>query len=82
MDITELVAQLQKGDRRALAKAITLVESTHSNHREQAAQLLELIMPLTGNSIRLGISGVPGVGKSTFIEAFGNHVIDQGHRVA
>ena len=82
MDINELVAQLQKGDRRALAKAITLVESTHAAHREQAAQLLELIMPLTGNSIRLGISGVPGVGKSTFIEAFGNHVIDQGHSVA
>lgn len=82
MDINELVAQLQKGDRRALAKAITLVESTHSNHRMQAAQLLELIMPLTGNSIRLGISGVPGVGKSTFIEAFGNYVIDQGHSVA
>lgn len=82
MDITELVAQLQKGDRRALAKAITLVESTQSNHREQAAQLLELIMPFTGNSIRLGISGVPGVGKSTFIEAFGNHVINQGYKVA
>lgn len=82
MDINELVGQLQKGDRRALAKAITLVESTHSNHRMQAAQLLELIMPLTGNSIRLGISGVPGVGKSTFIEAFGNYVIDQGHSVA
>ena len=82
MDINELVGQLQKGDRRALAKAITLVESTHSNHRMQAAQLLELIMPHTGNSIRLGISGVPGVGKSTFIEAFGNYVIDQGHSVA
>jgi LAO/AO transport system kinase len=78
----ELAKRLQNGDRRALAKSITLVESTHPAHREQAAQLLELIMPHTGNSIRLGISGVPGVGKSTFIEAFGNHVIERGHNVA
>jgi LAO/AO transport system kinase len=82
MSPLELAERLKSGDRRALAKGITLVESTHPTHREQAAQLLELIMPHTGNSIRLGISGVPGVGKSTFIESFGNHVIDQGHRVA
>lgn len=78
----ELAERIRRGDRRALAKGITLVESTRSDHREQAARLLELIMPHTGNSIRVGISGVPGVGKSTFIESFGNHVIDQGHRVA
>jgi len=78
----KLSESLQLGDRRALAKGITLVESTHPEHREQAAELLELIMPHTGNSIRLGISGVPGVGKSTFIESFGNYVIEQGHRVA
>lgn len=78
----ELADRLQAGDRRALAKSITLVESTRPAHREQAAQLLELVMPHTGNSIRLGISGVPGVGKSTFIESFGNHVIEQGHNVA
>ncbi|MEH6468402.1 MAG: methylmalonyl Co-A mutase-associated GTPase MeaB [Porticoccus sp.] len=78
----ELAESILCGDRRALAKGITLVESTSPGHREQASQLLELIMPHTGNSIRLGISGVPGVGKSTFIESFGNHVIDQGHRVA
>ncbi|MEH6528379.1 MAG: methylmalonyl Co-A mutase-associated GTPase MeaB [Porticoccus sp.] len=78
----ELAERILCGDRRALAKGITLVESTSPGHREQASQLLELIMPHTGNSIRLGISGVPGVGKSTFIESFGNHVIDQGHRVA
>ena len=82
MTANELAESLLKGDRRALAKAITLVESTNSVHREQAAQLLDLIMPHKGNSIRLGISGVPGVGKSTFIEAFGGHVIDQGHKVA
>ncbi|MEZ5529893.1 MAG: methylmalonyl Co-A mutase-associated GTPase MeaB [Porticoccaceae bacterium] len=78
----ELAERIRRGDRRALAKGITLVESTRSDHREQAARLLELIMPHTGNSIRVGISGVPGVGKSTFIESFGNHVIDQGHSVA
>lgn len=82
MTANELAESLLQGDRRALAKAITLVESTNSVHREQAAQLLDRIMPYTGNSIRLGISGVPGVGKSTFIEAFGGHVIEQGHKVA
>lgn len=82
MAIKGLAERIQQGDRRALAKGITLVESTRSSHREQAAELLELIMPHTGNSIRLGISGVPGVGKSTFIETFGNYVIGQGHRVA
>ena len=78
----ELAEGIRSGDRRALAKGITLVESTRADHREAAARLLELIMPYTGNSIRLGISGVPGVGKSTFIESFGNHVISQGHRLA
>ena len=78
----ELAESILSGDRRALAKGITLVESTSPGHRERASELLELIMPHTGNSIRLGISGVPGVGKSTFIESFGNYVIDQGHRVA
>lgn len=82
MTAEELAERIRRGDRRALAKGITLVESTRSDHREQAARLLELIMPHTGNSIRVGISGVPGVGKSTFIESFGNHVIGQGHRVA
>jgi len=77
-----LAEKIRQGDRRALAKGITLVESTRADHREQAASLLELLMPYTGNSIRLGITGVPGVGKSTFIESFGNHVIEKGHRVA
>ncbi len=78
----ELAERIRRGDRRALAKGITLVESTRADHRELTARLLELIMPYTGNSIRVGISGVPGVGKSTFIESFGNYVISQGHRVA
>ena len=70
------------GNRRALARAITLIESTRQDHRAAASALLERMIPHAGNSIRLGISGVPGVGKSTFIEALGNHVIDEGHRVA
>ena len=77
-----LAEQIKAGDRRALAKGITLVESTRADHRQQAAALLEALMPATGKSIRLGISGVPGVGKSTFIEAFGNHLIKLGHKVA
>jgi LAO/AO transport system kinase len=74
--------QLKSGDRRILAKAITLVESKFENHREQADSLLESILPDTGKSIRIGISGSPGVGKSTFIEAFGLHLIEQGRKVA
>ena len=77
-----LAERLLDGDRRALAKAITLVESTRADHGEQAAMLLEQIMPNTGNSIRLGVSGAPGVGKSTFIESLGNALTDWGHQVA
>jgi LAO/AO transport system kinase len=68
--------------RRALAKAITLLESTRADHRAQADELLTALLPHTGKSLRLGISGVPGVGKSTFIEALGLYLIAQGHRVA
>ena len=68
--------------RRALAKAITLLESTRADHRLRADQLLNALLPATGKSFRLGLSGVPGVGKSTFIEALGLYLIDQGHRVA
>lgn len=68
--------------RRALAKAITLLESTRADHRQQADALLTQLLPHTGRSFRLGISGVPGVGKSTFIEALGLYLIGQGHRVA
>ncbi len=71
-----------EGNRRALARAITLIESTRPDHRAAASALLQRVLPQAGHSIRLGISGVPGVGKSTFIEALGNHVIDAGHRVA
>jgi LAO/AO transport system kinase len=73
---------LLTGNRRALAKAITLVESTLPAHIARAETLLERVLPHTGNSMRVGISGVPGVGKSTFIEAFGMHLIACGKRVA
>ncbi len=68
--------------RRAIAKAITLLESTRADHRAQADELLTALLPHTGKSFRLGLSGVPGVGKSTFIEALGLYLIEQGHRVA
>jgi len=68
--------------RRAMAKAITLLESTRTDHRASADELLTTMLPHTGKSFRLGISGVPGVGKSTFIEALGLYLIEQGHRVA
>ncbi len=68
--------------RRAIAKAITLLESTRADHRAQADALLTALLPRTGQSFRLGISGVPGVGKSTFIEALGLYLIGKGHRVA
>ena len=68
--------------RRAMSKAITLLESTRTDHRAQADELLTALLPHTGKAFRLGISGVPGVGKSTFIEALGLYLIGQGHRVA
>ena len=70
------------GDRRALGQAITLVESAHPDDREAGNRLLDLLTPKAGKSLRIGLSGVPGVGKSTFIESLGGHVIGQGHRVA
>ncbi|PGH52906.1 methylmalonyl Co-A mutase-associated GTPase MeaB [Azospirillum palustre] len=81
-DAARLAEAVRSGDRRALARAITLIESTRADHRVTAEALLEALLPHTGNSVRLGISGVPGVGKSTFIEAFGLHVIGLGHKVA
>jgi LAO/AO transport system kinase len=68
--------------RRALAKAITLIESTRADHRLQADALLTAVLPHTGKALRVGLSGVPGVGKSTFIEMLGLQLIEQGHRVA
>ena len=78
----ELATAICVGDRRALARAITLVESTRSDHRIEAAVLLEAVVATTGRSIRVGISGAPGAGKSTFIEALGLYLIAQGLCVA
>jgi LAO/AO transport system kinase len=77
-----LLEENPQTQRRAIAKAITLLESTRADHRAQADEMLTALLPHTGKSFRLGISGVPGVGKSTFIEALGLYLIDQGHRVA
>jgi len=71
-----------KGDRSLLARAITLVESNAEHHFQKAQQLLKKLLPKTGKSIRIGITGVPGAGKSTFIEAFGMYLCNQGYRVA
>lgn len=74
--------EILKGNRIALSKSITLVESTLASHREKAAKIVELCMAQPKDTIRIGISGVPGVGKSTFIEAFGNYLIGEGNKVA
>jgi LAO/AO transport system kinase len=73
---------VRAGSVRSLAKAITLIESRNLDHSLAATTLLDELLPATGNSIRIGISGVPGVGKSTFIEAFGMHLLESGHKVA
>jgi len=77
-----LLAGPSSAQRRAIAKSITLLESTRADHRAQADALLTELLPATGGAFRLGISGVPGVGKSTFIEALGLYLIERGHRVA
>ncbi|NIA71823.1 methylmalonyl Co-A mutase-associated GTPase MeaB [Pelagibius litoralis] len=77
-----LADQIRAGDRRALARAITLIESTKPGHAEESEALLEALLPDSGNSVRIGITGVPGVGKSTFIECFGLQLVEAGHKVA
>jgi LAO/AO transport system kinase len=79
---SELLEGILSGDKRLLGKAITLVESKKSEHREQAEEILKKLMPFTGNSIRIGITGIPGAGKSTFIENFGKLAIKTGKKVA
>ena len=81
-DTEALAGAVRAGDRSALARAITLVESTRADHREQAQRLLTELMPSAGAAMHVGITGVPGVGKSTTIEALGMYLIGQGHRVA
>ena len=77
-----LVAGVLAGERRSLAKAITLVESTRRDHQQRGQAVLEALLPHTGRSLRIGISGAPGVGKSTFVEALGLYLIGRGHRLA
>jgi LAO/AO transport system kinase len=81
-EVEEHCRQLRAGDRRALSKAITLLESTRSDRASLGEQILEAVVSETGSAIRVGITGPPGVGKSTFIEALGLRLIEQGHRVA
>ena len=80
--VERLVAGIRGGDRAALGRALTLVESNRPSHRVQAQELLASILPLTGEAHRVGITGVPGVGKSTFIESFGLRMVETGHTVA
>jgi LAO/AO transport system kinase len=82
IDLQALEAALVSGDRRGLAKALTLIESRRLEHRLQAGKLLSAIYPRTGRALRIGITGSPGVGKSTFIEALGRLFLQQGHRLA
>jgi LAO/AO transport system kinase len=81
-DLSSQAQSLLAGDRAALARAITLVESAASQHQEAAQSLLTLLLPHAGNSIRIGITGPPGAGKSTFIETFGCYLTQRGHKVA
>lgn len=82
MGAAELAELVRAGSRPHIARAITLVESSRSDHRVKARELLRLLRPFSGNSVRVGISGVPGAGKSTFIDALGSKLIDEGHKVA
>lgn len=80
--VEPLIDGVRGGNRAAVAQAITLVESRRGDHREQAQRLLAALLPETGDSVRVGISGVPGVGKSTFIDTLGMNLVADGHRVA
>jgi LAO/AO transport system kinase len=81
-DIQRLSKGVLAGERRSLGRAITLIESGRADHQQRASALLALLLPHAGKAVRLGITGPPGAGKSTFIEAFGLHLVEQGKRVA
>ena len=82
MNEDDYVTGVERGDRMTLSRAITLIESNSSKHFKLAQRVLQRLLPRTGNALRIGITGVPGAGKSTMIEAFGNMLCDAGHRVA
>jgi LAO/AO transport system kinase len=79
---SDLAAGIRAGDRASLARAITLIESTRADHRKTAHLLVQELLPLTGKAVRLGITGAPGAGKSTTIDALGTYLTGQGHKVA
>src|SRR5271165_3424490 len=82
IDVSTLAERLRGGDRAALARAITLVESRKPEHQAQARQLVQKLLPFTGTAMRVGITGVPGVGKSTTIDTLGANLVAAGHKVA
>lgn len=82
IEVEELVARLLKGDKTALGRAITLIESQQPGHKDKAEKLVEACLPHAHRSVRIGITGVPGVGKSTFIEALGSYLVGKGKKVA
>ncbi len=82
IDVAEYARGVLDGNRSVLARAITLVESTRADHRAKAQELLVELLPKSGGAVRVGITGVPGVGKSTFIDALGTTLVEKGHRVA
>src|ERR1700744_2974367 len=82
LDIDKLAQELRGGSRAALARAITLVESRRADHQASARDLVQALLPQTGSAIRVGITGSPGVGKSTTIDALGMFLIEHGHKVA
>lgn len=81
-EVPSLLEGIRNGDVTALSRGITLIESTAKRHQQKASELVKACLPLSGRSVRIGLTGVPGVGKSTFIEQLGLHVIEQGHKVA
>ena len=81
-NVNQLYNAILEGNKTALAKSITLLESSNTAHRQQAEALLNKCLPHAGNSQRIGITGVPGVGKSTFIETYGNYLTSKGHKIA
>ncbi|HYQ56097.1 MAG TPA: methylmalonyl Co-A mutase-associated GTPase MeaB [Draconibacterium sp.] len=82
LSVDEYVNGILKGDITVLSKAVTLVESSKTAHQQLAQQIIKACLPHSGNSVRIGITGVPGVGKSTFIEALGKHITSQGEKLA
>ena len=82
LSVDDYIKGVSDGDRVTLARAITLIESNNPHHFSKAQQVLQGLLPRTGKALRVGITGVPGAGKSTMIEAFGNMLCDMGHRVA